>query len=173
MEAAADKKARPEDFHLCIHDQLKKSCSKCNIECAFCGLRFSAADPSWKPGTRGQLVHRACFFEEKVEHLEGLMVKLQQEPTADWRHFVEIVENYKPPFAGPNYQPRFVVRFKSPWRKDGTTWFLRYSNGPGAGHFWDSYGDDYLNYQLAHAAILIAPLPPGLFNFTQHQPEGT
>lgn len=75
-----------------------------------------------------------------------------------WRRFVEIVPDYVPPFAKENdRKPRVVVRYTD---REGGVHFLRYSKGPRQGHFWDVYGDDYMEPELALMALLEAPVPP-------------
>jgi hypothetical protein len=70
-----------------------------------------------------------------------------------WRSHAEIIVGHMPPFPQPDTRPRTVVRFGEV--------YLRYSKGPGQGHIWDVYGDDYLTPELALIALLEAPIPPG------------
>lgn len=64
------------------------------------------------------------------------------------------------PCRGPATQPRLVVRYGPPYDAEGGQWYLRYSIGPAQGHFWDVYGEDYQNDDLAILAISMAPAPP-------------
>lgn len=73
----------------------------------------------------------------------------------DWRHFAEIIHNYMPPYPREDTTPRVVVKFRES--------YLRYSQGPRQGYFWDLYGDDFRNPNLAFMAIVDAPTPPGLW----------
>lgn len=40
--------------------------------------------------------------------------------------------------------------------------YLRYSKGPRQGYFWDCYGEDFINFELALIALSKAPIPPYL-----------
>lgn len=69
-----------------------------------------------------------------------------------WRKFATIETGYMPPNPRPETKPKCVVRYGAS--------FLRYSAGPGMGCFWDIYGDDFLDAELAFRALLQAPVPP-------------
>lgn len=73
-----------------------------------------------------------------------------------WRKHARIVRDYMPPFPRPGTRPICVVQFEGS--------FLRYSNGPRQGHFWDCYGDDYFRPEIALIALLQAPIPPFLIH---------
>lgn len=75
-----------------------------------------------------------------------------------WWALVEIVPDYMPPFPDEKRLPSCVVRCKVP--NSERYHFLRYSQGPGQGHTWDIYGDDYLTPELALLALVQAPIPP-------------
>jgi len=77
-------------------------------------------------------------------------------PDPDWRKDAVIIEDYMPPYPRPDTRPAVVIRHGS----GGHQWFLRYSRGPRQGHFWDNYGEDYLNRELAELALSQAPPPP-------------
>lgn len=68
-----------------------------------------------------------------------------------WRRNVEIVINYMPNHPDERTKPRVIIRYK--------TAYLRYSGGPGTGTFWDCYGDDFLNLDLAFFEALKAQGP--------------
>jgi hypothetical protein len=71
----------------------------------------------------------------------------------DWRDACVIVPDYVAPYAKEDSRPSVVVRY-------GEHWFLRYSSGPKTGTFWDAYGDDFLNVELAEEELAKAPEPP-------------
>lgn len=66
-----------------------------------------------------------------------------------WMHECEIISNY-------NDTKYCVVRYTY---KSGEQTFLRYSNGPLQGYFWDIYGDDMNSIELALLALSNAPPP--------------
>lgn len=172
--APPDADLKPRDFAVCRHDKLKKDCNECCYVCVHCHLRIldgqmrGAGDGSGK-----QFSHEACYWRAEAERLLAALTVAQKEAFEfNWRRHVEIVKDYMPPYVDASTRPKLVVRFTHPFHKDRVV-FLRHSRGPQQGHGWDVYGDDYLNWELAQEAILAAPVPPGLFKFTQHQPEGT
>ena len=69
-----------------------------------------------------------------------------------WRAYAEIIPRYMSLYPGPNERPRCVVKLGNE--------FLRYSKGPLQNHFWDVYGDDYFDPELALLALSQAPPPP-------------
>lgn len=71
-----------------------------------------------------------------------------------WFSECERIPKYMPPHPRDDTEPRFVVKHVP------SNSFLRHSAGPRQGHFWDSYGDDYLRDDLARLAISQAPPPP-------------
>lgn len=73
-----------------------------------------------------------------------------------WHLRCEIIPDYMPPFPGKDTRPSVQVRYN-----DGSEYpsFLRYSNGPKQGFFWDVYGDDMHNTELAIIALSQAPAP--------------
>ena len=75
-----------------------------------------------------------------------------------WIREVRIIENYMPPFPNDRTRPTLVIKFRES--------FLRYSNGPAQGFFWDVYGDDFQSVGLAMRAILNAPTPV-IWDFSQ------
>lgn len=46
--------------------------------------------------------------------------------------------------------------------ENNSTSYLRYSKGPRQGYFWDCYGEDFINFELALIALSRAPIPPFL-----------
>lgn len=89
---------------------------------------------------------------------------LHQDYRRRWRREAEIIVRYIPPYAGPDTPSRCVVRYGNH--------FLRHSAGPLQGHFWDSYGDDYLRPELALIALLQAEPPPSLFKWRETTDPG-
>lgn len=73
-----------------------------------------------------------------------------------WHAQCEIVPDHMPKFPGPDTRPKVVVR-----HNNGTEYpaFLRHSCGPKQGFFWDVYGDDMQNIELAIIALSQAPYP--------------
>ena len=73
-----------------------------------------------------------------------------------WHKKVEIIPDYMPPYPNEDTRPIVAVRYN-----DGTEYppFLRYSAGPKQGFFWDIYGGDFHNVELALIAISQAPAP--------------
>lgn len=73
-----------------------------------------------------------------------------------WHQQCEIIPDYMPPFPRPETRPSVQIKFH-----DGTDYppFLRHSKGPKQGYFWDNYGDDMHNIELAVFALSQAPAP--------------
>jgi hypothetical protein len=111
--------------------------------------------------------------------VESLLAALLNSDYAGWRTRAKIIKDYLPQHARAGTKPRCVVVFDYEDRRDGEAdcCFLRHSNGPRQGHFWDEYGDDYLTPELALIALLRAPVPPPLLGqyfshkFTMRLPE--
>lgn len=84
-----------------------------------------------------------------------------------WHERCDLIPDYMPPFPSSDTRPEFHIRFN-----DGTEYppFLRYSKGPKQGFFWDIYGEDFINEELAIIALSKAPYPrnvgPIVFTFT-------
>lgn len=74
--------------------------------------------------------------------------------TQHWMHEAEIIPAYMPPHPSPSTRPECKVRLGSS--------FLRYSNGPLQGYFWDIYGDNMHSPELALIALSNAPAPRGV-----------
>ena len=74
-----------------------------------------------------------------------------------WQHECEIIPDYMPPYPDDRTQPSCVVAYTNP---KGDQSFLRYSGGPGTGTFWDIYGDDFHNPELALVALSLSAPPP-------------
>lgn len=77
--------------------------------------------------------------------------------TQHWMHECQIVPDYMPPYPGKDTKPTCQVRFVY---ESGDETFLRYSNGPLQGYFWDIYGDDMHSPEVALIAISQSPAPP-------------
>lgn len=73
-----------------------------------------------------------------------------------WHSRCEIIPDYMPPFPSADTRPTLQVRYN-----DGSEHppFLRYSNGPKQGFFWDIYGEDLQTVSLAILALHQAPAP--------------
>lgn len=69
------------------------------------------------------------------------------------REECEIFSNYYPDYPKSREQYKTVIRYKP------KNVYLRHSAGPGQGHFWDVYPDDYINPELAIIALSEAPHP--------------
>lgn len=76
--------------------------------------------------------------------------------TEDWHSECEIIPDYMPPYPHEDTKPTVQIR-----HNNGTKYpaFLRYSKGPAQGFFWDAYGDDFHNSELALIALSKAPTP--------------
>jgi len=75
----------------------------------------------------------------------GVVAQLDKQSSDSHADF-EIIPEYRGPHASPETATRLVVRHKFGL-------FLRHSKGPRQGHFFDTYGDDYLSRDLAEEAI--------------------
>ncbi len=76
-----------------------------------------------------------------------------------WMHHCVIDPAYMPPFPRDDTRPTCQVHYTN---EKGSTWGLRYSNGPLQGYFWDSYGEDLHSPELALVALSRSPAPPGV-----------
>ena len=74
--------------------------------------------------------------------------------TDPWHCYVEVVENYMPPFPRKDTKPEIQVRWGSS--------FLRYGRRGFGSCFWDMYGDPFQSVQEAWFAVSLAPAPPRL-----------
>lgn len=85
-----------------------------------------------------------------VERLLGYML---DQP---WHERCRVVPDYMPPNPRPGTRPTVIVVYD-----DGTEYppNLRHSCGPKQGFFWDIYGDDMMNVELALLALMRAPAP--------------
>ena len=99
--------------------------------------------------------------QSKQVHVEGV-VSLNSARLVDylldqqWHKKCEIIPDYMPPHPNENTRPTLRIRYN-----DGSEYppFLRYSAGPKQGFFWDIYGDDFCNAELAIIALSQAPAP--------------
>jgi hypothetical protein len=82
-----------------------------------------------------------------------------------WRRNLVIVPNYMPPYPRKETTFRCVVKFECS-DLSNLAIFLRHSAGPRQGFFWDLYGDDFYNVNLALMACLEAPPPPAALKVT-------
>jgi len=73
-----------------------------------------------------------------------------------WMHECKIIPDYMPPYPHKDTRPTCQVQYTY---EDGSKTFLRYSNGPLQGYFWDVYGDDMHSPELALVAISQASPP--------------
>ena len=73
-----------------------------------------------------------------------------------WHRRCEIIPDYMPKNPNKDTRPTVQVRYN-----DGTEYppYLRYSKGPAQGFFWDIYGDDMMDVELAILALSRAPAP--------------
>jgi hypothetical protein len=72
-----------------------------------------------------------------------------------WHMECEIIPNYLPRNPDKDTKPMVVVKYSN----EHADTFLRYSQGPKQGFFWDYYGDDMLSVELAIIALSRAPVP--------------
>lgn len=68
-----------------------------------------------------------------------------------WRRHCEVIEDWMPNFTSPRTRPKTVV-------KCGNR-YLRHSQGPHQGFFWDMIPDDMISIELAILALSQAPHP--------------
>ena len=73
-----------------------------------------------------------------------------------WMHECEIVPAYMPPHPNKDTRPRCVVRYR---RENGNETFLRSGGEAWPVLFWDVYGDDFRQPEMALLAIARAPAP--------------
>ncbi len=85
-----------------------------------------------------------------VQRLVGLLL---DQP---WHGECEVIPDYMPPNPRPDTRPRVVVRHNNGTEHPA---FLRHSCGPKQGFFWDIYGDDMQETELAILALSKAPYP--------------
>lgn len=84
--------------------------------------------------------------ERLVEYLLG----------ENWHSDCEILSDYMPPYPREDTKPTVQIRHNNGSKHPA---FLRYSKGPKQGFFWDTYGDDFQNIELAIIALSNAPTP--------------
>ncbi len=84
---------------------------------------------------------------------EQLIKYLLNQP---WHKKCEIIPDYMPPNPSEDTRPSVQIKYN-----DGSEYppFLRYSHGPRQGYFWDIYGEDFHNVELAIIALSKAPAP--------------
>lgn len=89
-----------------------------------------------------------------------------------WHHECEVIPAYMPSNPSAETRPKVIVR-----HNNGTEYpaFLRHSCGPAQGFFWDIYGDDMQNPELAIIALSHAPYPrsvaPMIFHLPLNRPQ--
>lgn len=85
--------------------------------------------------------------------VEGILPYLLDE---SWHKECEIILDYMPRYPNKDTKPTVQIR-----HNNGTKYpaFLRYSKGPKQGFFWDVYGEDFHNPNLALIALSQAPAP--------------
>jgi hypothetical protein len=136
--------ADPEDNGLVCSECGAKNCpSLHNGRCPECA---DIAQTAWT----AKMAIRQDPAQFDMKKLIGLLLR------DHWMHECEIIPAYMPPFPRPDTQPTCVVRYVYP---SGEDTFLRYSNGPLQGYFWDMYGDDMHSPELALVAISQASAP--------------
>lgn len=84
---------------------------------------------------------------------ERLIEYLLDQP---WHKKCEIIPDYMPPYPGKDTKPSVQIRYNN-----GSEYppFLRHSHGPKQGFFWDIYGADFHNVELAIIGLSQAPAP--------------
>lgn len=89
------------------------------------------------------------MIDPKIFDMEKVLKSLLNQGfgyKCSWRLDAEII----PDFVWGGKKFSCVIRYKDS--------FLRYSQGPHQGHFWDGYPADYLSPELALKALLEAPM---------------
>ena len=114
----------------------------------------------WQDACRTVLLDPAMF------DLNRLIPMLCNET---WMLQCEIIPDYMPPFPREDTKPTCVVRWCDPRKPEverDDYRYLRYSNGPLQGTFWDVYGDDFHTPELALVMLSRSQPPPTcVFNF--------
>jgi hypothetical protein len=91
---------------------------------------------------------------------------------APWHAECEIIPAYMPPFPEEDTRAKVVIRHNNGTEHPA---YLRYSRGPKQGFFWDIYGDDMQDVELAIVALSQAPYPrsvaPMVFKLPIRQPN--
>jgi hypothetical protein len=72
-----------------------------------------------------------------------------------WQRECVIIPDYMPPYPHADTRPSVVVKYPNEFEDV----FLRYSQGPHQGYFWDIFGDDLMTIELAIFALHKAPIP--------------
>lgn len=130
-------------------------CKDCEEPCTAtmndrCHVCANKAQEEWSRIYR----HRQDASKLDTQKLVNLLL------TQVWQHHCEIIPDYMPPFPREDTQPTCVI-------KHGEQ-FLRYSNGPLQGFFWDMYGDDFHSPELAIVALSQCQPPRGATCVTTH-----
>lgn len=86
-----------------------------------------------------------------------------------WHKDCEIIPDYMPPYPDKDTKPTLQIRYNN--GSDHPP-FLRYSEGPAQGYFWDIYGNDFLTIELAIMALSKAPAPRNVSPITFKIPLG-
>lgn len=97
------------------------------------------------------------MIDPKLFTVEGLLSAMLYDRRGNvdpWRKDAEILPAYVAPSTDQGAKPECRVRL-------GRS-FLRYSVGPVQGYFWDDYGDDFMNPEIALLALMSAPIPPDM-----------
>ena len=81
-----------------------------------------------------------------------------------WQHECQIIPDFMPNFPREDTKPTCVIRHVTGESHE----FLRYSNGPLQGFFWDIYGDDFHSPELALVALSQCPPPRGAMCVATH-----
>jgi hypothetical protein len=89
----------------------------------------------------------------KEVNIKLLLKYLLNEP---WHKYCEIIPDYMPKNPSKDTRPSVAIRFNN--QKEYLP-YLRYSKGPIQGYFWDIYGDDFLEVELAIVALSKASAP--------------
>lgn len=70
----------------------------------------------------------------------------------NWHKECEIIQNHK-------YRDGSEAKVLIKYPNEHQDVFLRYSQGPKQGYFWDIYGADFMKVELAILALSKAPIP--------------
>lgn len=96
----------------------------------------------------------------KIDKTNLINQLLRDQNHVGWRFYVDIVPNYMPPYPRADTEPKCVIEYRMTGRD---SLYLRYSNGPAQGYFWDIYGDDFHSPELALVALHHASMPPTFY----------
>lgn len=100
----------------------------------------------------GELIKQA-LHEDDMDYRQIRFGKILNEHLSlpRWKRDILIIENYMPPYPDERTKPKTVIKYRNS--------FLRTSRGSWTGSFWDCYGADFHDLDLAFAEVLKCEAP--------------